>query len=395
VDGRRACQAFSGINNMGERMKHIPIFIFLMIHISCHSKAPNIKMNKILLCLLLFISTSSSAASRTSYYTYRYEANQACKQDLLIYKTLSNESGIHGECTFYNNGYGGGRYSWYHATEYNGYFYFDQTLNSLAYYQKTFGIPQQCIGNPCDPSSGNKYQQETDYVGSNTGLSFIRYYNSGLSRDNNGMGYGWTHQWGGKLEITNTKITVRQSDGRGESFSLVNSLWQSDPDSHLTLTQDNNGYILQNEQGTSEYYDLAGHLISQTDRVGKQTLYSYDSNGFVETVTGPFGHVLSFAYNTSNLLETITTPDNQVYRYEYDRFSNLTKVNYPENSFRQYHYENTTFLHVLTGITDENGDRYATFGYAADGKAILTQHVETDNNAPQEKFTLSYDSDAQ
>lgn len=78
-----------------------------------------------------------------------------------------------------------------------------------------------------------------------------------------------------------------------------------------------------------------------------------------------------------------------------DSYHNLTKVIYPDKSFRQYHYENTTFFHALTGITNENGNRYATFTYAADGKAILTQHAETDNGDTQEKFTLSYDSDTQ
>lgn len=173
------------------------------------------------------------------------------------------------------------------------------------------------IGNPCDPSTGNKYQQETDYTGDKIGISFIRHYNSGLRLVNNGMGFGWTHQSIAKIDVSAGIIIIRQSDGRGETFSFSNGLWQSDVDSYLSLAQGSNGYTLQNDQGTSEHYDLSGHLISQTDLVGKQTLYSYNNSGFVETVTGPFGHVLSFAYNTSGrLLETVTTPDNQVYHYE-------------------------------------------------------------------------------
>ena len=31
--------------------------------------------------------------------------------------------------------------------------------------------------------------------------------------------------------------------------------------------------------------------------------------------------------------------------------------------------------HALTGITDENGDRYATYQYQADGRAIATGHA--------------------
>ena len=254
---------------------------------------------------------------------------------------------------------------------------------------------ESSFGNPCNASIGNKYQKEIDYTANNTGLSIVRNYNSGLSSVNKGLGFGWTHQGTTQLEITASTITLRQADGRGESFSLVNSLWQADADSHFTLTQDVSGYTLQSDQGSSERYALAGQLTSQTDLVGKQTLYTYNSNGFIETVTAPYGHTLSYAYNSNNLLETISTPENQVYRYQYDSLSNLAQVIYADNTSRLYHYENSSYPHALTGITDENQGRYATFAYHTDGKAILTQHAQTDNGAPQEKFDLSYDSDTQ
>ena len=261
--------------------------------------------------------------------------------------------------------------------------------------EKNFGAPCDGVGNPCDPSSGNKYQKETDYSASNTGLNFLRHYNSGLSNVNNGLGYGWVHHWGTRLDITGSKITIRQSDGRGESFTLVNGLWQSDADSHLSLTSDTNGYTLQNDQGSSESFDLEGHIISQTDQYGKQTQYTYNNLGLVDTVTSPFGHQLSFTYNANKLLDTLTTPDHLIYHYEYDHLRNLTKVTYPDTSFRQYHYENPTFFHALTGITDENGDRYATFAYDTAGKAMVSEHAITSNLAPQEHFTLNYDSATQ
>jgi len=50
-------------------------------------------------------------------------------------------------------------------------------------------------------------------------------------------------------------------------------------------------------------------------------------------------------------------------------------VTYPDSSVRQYHYENATFKNALTGITDERGVRYATYGYDTEGRATLTEHA--------------------
>ena len=52
--------------------------------------------------------------------------------------------------------------------------------------------------------------------------------------------------------------------------------------------------------------------------------------------------------------------------------------------------KDNNFPSHLTGITDENGDRYATFAYADDGKAVLTEHAQTVNSAPQERFQLDF-----
>jgi len=44
----------------------------------------------------------------------------------------------------------------------------------------------------------------------------------------------------------------------------------------------------------------------------------------------------------------------------------------------------------LTGIADENDDRYATYSYDANGKAISTEHSQTTNPIGQEKVELDY-----
>lgn len=115
---------------------------------------------------------------------------------------------------------------------------------------------------------------------------------------------------------------------------------------------------------------------------------------------GPFGHALTYVKGTNNNIASLTTPGNEVISYTYDTNNNLTRVDYPDLTAKIYHYENTSFPHLLTGISYVDGagvtTRLSTYGYdTSTGNAILTQHAQTDNGAPQEKTTLSYDSDTQ
>ena len=56
-------------------------------------------------------------------------------------------------------------------------------------------------------------------------------------------------------------------------------------------------------------------------------------------------------------------------RSYYARDNLLEFVDNPDGTTRQYHYENPDYPEALTGITDESGVRYASYGYDADGQA--------------------------
>jgi YD repeat-containing protein len=104
-------------------------------------------------------------------------------------------------------------------------------------------------------------------------------------------------------------------------------------------------------------------------------------------VTCPFGHTVSFAYDWAGRLSQMTTPDGNRYGYTYSG-SNLVSVVYPGGAVRGYLYENSLFPHALTGITDENGNRFATYAYDAQGRAISTEHA-----GGVEKTTIVYNAD--
>ncbi|MFL6621609.1 MAG: RHS repeat-associated core domain-containing protein [Sulfurifustis sp.] len=257
------------------------------------------------------------------------------------------------------------------------------------------------VGNPCRPETGNKYQAETDYQGTKLGPSFTRYYNSALHKDM-GLGFGWTSPLQTRLEFdsfSSSLVLYRRADGRGERFNCPRSgTCTPDADSLLTLTKDSSGYTVAHFQSVTERFDTTGHITTKTYPSGAVQTYAYDAQGRVASITGPFGHTLSFAYDGQGHLSTVTYPDGQRTSYGYVN-GNLVQVNYPDGSSKSYLYENSSYPHQLTGITNENGVRYATFAYSATfsslGEATLTQHAQTDNGAPQESFTFSYPSGTQ
>jgi len=120
----------------------------------------------------------------------------------------------------------------------------------------------------------------------------------------------------------------------------------------------------------TEIFDFDGKLLSITNREGLQQSMAYDGAGHLVSVTDSFGRALQFTYDSQGQLATMTTPAGGVYSYAYDANGNLTSVTYPDQQVRTYVYENANLPNALTGIIDENGARYATWSYNAQGWAI-------------------------
>jgi len=244
-------------------------------------------------------------------------------------------------------------------------------------------------GNPCNVATGNKYQVETDYKAPE--ISFTRYYNSQLY-DDVGLGFNWTSDYHKKLGFMfNGDILYRQGNSRGSSFNKSGNDWLAEADSEIQLTEDGTGYDISFRDGSHERYDLNGRLVSMTAPTGQVTTMAYNTENQLASVSDAFGHVLQFTYDSSEHLETLTDPDGKVYQYTYDSKNNATSITFPDTTFRTYHYENAGEPHGMTGITDENGDRYANFDYVS-GRATLTEHAITTNSTGQEKLDFSYNT---
>jgi YD repeat-containing protein len=143
-----------------------------------------------------------------------------------------------------------------------------------------------------------------------------------------------------------------------------------------------------------ETYDAEGRILSTTDRSGLSHTYTYQSDSI--TVTHTSGDTLVYHLNGTGRVIGFTDPDNKSYQYRYDTEDRIVSVTYPDdtpldstdNPKRIYHYEDNNFPRALTGITDENGNRYATWDYDEEGRAISSEHANG-----VDKVTLTYNTE--
>jgi YD repeat-containing protein len=299
---------------------------------------------------------------------------------------------------------------------------------------KNAGKPCPECGNPVHPGTGNKFQAEIDLAAGAGQLGLVRTYNSGRPAFNNVLGGFWLHTYNSRILIgaPATQATAYRNDGRQFLFTLQGSSWTADADVADTLTE------LKNTSGVRtgwryrvastedvEHYDASGKLIAIERRSGlTQTLTYTDgtngassgnggfaldaagnptgvilTQGLLLRVRDHFGRTLRFGYTNLWRIKKVTDPAGGTYLYTYtvatNGLANLTSVTYPDGRQRVYHYDEpantsgTSKPNALTGITDENGDRFATFAYDQSGRATKTTHHAGGNEV--NRYTVTYD----
>ena len=222
------------------------------------------------------------------------------------------------------------------------------------------------VGNPCDAGTGNKLEAEPDYRG--IGIEFTRFYNSNNEfRPAAGFGEHWTHNYAEKIRFRDSggtvPVVVVRADGQGEVLAQDYPSYVGERSGDV-LIQSGSEWELNLKGGAKHRFGADGRLLWIENAVGQRTTLTYGDWGVV-TVAGPFGHTLHLSYS-GGVIVSLTDADGRVYSYSYGG-TVLTGVTYPDGSTRTYHYESSSLGSALTGITDENGDRYSTFFYNSDG----------------------------
>lgn len=237
--------------------------------------------------------------------------------------------------------------------------------------------PGSLLGNPIAPVSGSKIQVETDWQDQGTHpLNFIRTYRSGGGQVPAGLGNYWSHNYATQLIGGDLQRTAQFGSGTLALFtrSTITDPWTNDSGEYR-LQQNTAGWrVTRLEDDAYWQFDSNNALVSMGLRNGWVMALSY-TNGALTQVTNAFGRKLQFLYDAQGHLTGVTTPAGQTIAYTLHSTGRPIGVQYPDNRSKTYLYENTQYPDALTGINDESGQRYATFGYDADGRATSTSHA--------------------
>ena len=267
-------------------------------------------------------------------------------------------------------------------------------------------------GNPIDISSAEKIQTESDYLGVGAfPLEIKRYYGTDSLRPEGHYGQQWAdhyeryiivRRYGEDPDYT-YQVTAYRPSGREIRFDGFLNPFNPATTESITFIEFGPGsgeWTLTLNNNQIETYqsalllDQKEPLISIANPQGITQTLTYDVNNNLATVTDPEGHQLVYGYDLNEKIAAITDPDSQQYQYEYDANGYLETVTYPDdtvdtadNPQKNYLYERTDLPGFLTGIDDENGDRFATYGYDDVGRAILSEHA-----GGADRTEVSYDA---
>ncbi|MFZ5637839.1 MAG: RHS repeat-associated core domain-containing protein [Pseudomonadota bacterium] len=257
-----------------------------------------------------------------------------------------------------------------------------------------------CAGSPSPiyPATGEKRRAEPDFEFA--GTTFTRHYRSLRQfRNNPEFAVGWTHTWSDRVIAGGSSLVPYahiDENGDYEGYVLLTGnryRGENSVDRILERVAANGiGFRLWMADGEVREFNTSGQLIAvrhPEDPTGDIAIAI--ANGRIASIADAQGRTLRFEY-AGRLLQRIVLPDDTAVAYAYDANLNLVSASYPDGATRQYHYNEpglagaTNQRHHLTGITAENGRRYASFAYDARGRALSSRV----HGSPEELTTASY-----
>ena len=264
--------------------------------------------------------------------------------------------------------------------------------------QSEFGSCQRA--NPVNLGNGNKLQSEVDYRGAGAlPLELVRTYNSRGVLPDGRIGRGWRHGFEASIALDDSIGTAmaHRPNGAVYVFARTGVQWTPDKDipDRLERVLDASNqpagwrYRPTGAEDRVEVYDRDGRLSAIEDKAGRALTLQYASHALygklLSAVLDPVGRALAFSYDSAGRVRQLVDPAGGRYGYEYDATGNLIAVTFPDLETRRYHYEKSGDAptdgsgyvpdKALTGITDENGARFATFDYDGAGRTTLSEHA--------------------
>jgi YD repeat-containing protein len=201
----------------------------------------------------------------------------------------------------------------------------------------------------------------------------------------------WSSSFHRRLNVKsgNAGVDAYRGNGRIAGFGLSAPGGSYVPNAGVndTIAVISGGYrYFDAASGVLETYNSAGQLTVTADKKGNTLTYTYSTAagaaapaaGYLTQVADNVGRSVAFTYvlpvggvaTSDGLIATVTTPDGRSMSATYDGNKNLTALTWPDGKTRTFQYENTGLPWALTGKTDENNVRLATWAYDTEGRAV-------------------------
>ncbi len=225
---------------------------------------------------------------------------------------------------------------------------------------------------PINIATGNLYEKVTDYttVGTNP-LALVRSYNS-MSYNRNEfptlMGVNWRTNFDRYIRVVSASQATAERPGRTGS-QLRAERWHGDAGYRCRCQAHIFRHYLHADRfrrhGRNIYrHERARDVLSSIAWPNGYTQTINYTSGVLTSVSDSYSRSLSFTY-TSGVLTGVTTPDSATLTYAYTTTAGqslLTSVTYNTSPSTQpdLRLRKHQFPFMLTGITDENGNSFAS-----------------------------------
>lgn len=260
------------------------------------------------------------------------------------------------------------------------------------------------VGNPVNPLTGNKYQDELDAapLPGPLGLEIRRHYNSAYVADDPPWGRGWRLSYDTRLYRVGKRIQIIQADGRRLVFqapgegAATGTVCTSEQLGQGELTLDGDGYRWTWPQLRELRFDAAGFLVRIAPVGGSDSeslRITRDSGGLVREVSDPAGRRMQFDYDASGRLARIDHPLG-TWHYRIGNEGQLIEVLAPDGSARRYAYDDVGHRTRMTSITDIDGESRQVIGrWAYDAEGRVIRHVRADGSELKLSYATRDDGD--
>ena len=225
------------------------------------------------------------------------------------------------------------------------------------------------VGNPCNPSTGDKFQREIDL--DLPWMRWTRNYHSLQPTMEAPFGPGWSHDHNVRLVLDGNGMPVGLVDDDGSQRSLPLSLYTNDDSGDRVRVLRDGWELLRSDERVE--FNRRGQLRARYFNDGRVLLYEYSRSGRLVIIGDGTGREVEIGYDASGRINRVLQDGHQLLGYRYQQ-GRLVAVVHADATQRTYHYEDERHPDHLTGITAEDGRRFGWYAYDDKGRVVCSQH---------------------